>query len=485
MRHALRTALATAVVAGVALTPVVTATTALAAPSASSAAKTTTENRYSGYPVYLAKGYVAVLRNRVSDGGPEAWIRAVNPNWQRGDDYMGRLMAKLDLGNRNATVDGLRLTLDNADGDVPLLKFNGAGESRTIMFPERRNDVDGVLVRTVPLKGGLTAMVYRHGDQHVYYGATILKGKDNEEIGHLTAGGGHALKDTKVFAGIQVTLDFQGKVTSVQDHGSDGQGPTTPVGTDLGKRKLADGTYGELWKKGAGWYVLELDRARRHHTIAVGGPAGGSTAGNQIDSMWVGLNTSGTVRSWTNTAAGFDHGVVQGTQGCMVVRASDTPFKGVKVRLTNGSLGPKADLINSSDTSMTAFETLSLKNRTGLYKGARITQLASGQVVFQMRVAGATAPWRSVDIPKAPTGKNCKGAAETTATTGKSTGGATAQTATTGVQIVPKGAVAAGAEVEGGKGGNTALVAGGAGLASVGVAGLGFAALRRRAGARR
>ncbi|MFD9566694.1 hypothetical protein [Streptomyces sp. NPDC059994] len=482
MRNALRTALATAVVAGVALTPVVTATTALAAPTTSVAKAT--ENRYSGYPVYLAKGYVAVLRNRVSDGGPEAWIRAVKPDWQRGDDYMGRLMAKLDLDNRSATVDGLRLSLDNADGDVPLLKFNGAGESRTIMFPERRNDVDGVLVRTVPLKGGLTAMVYRYGGQHVYYGATILKGKDNEEIGHLTAGGGHARKDTKVFNGIQVTLDFQGKVTSVQDQGGGGQGPTTPVGTDLGKRKLADGTYGELWKKGEGWYELEARRNGYSHTIAVGGPAGGTTAGAQVDEMWVGLNTSGTVRSWVNRSTGFDHGLIQGTQGCAVVRVSDTPFKGVKVRLTNGSLGPKADLINSGDVSMTAFETLSLKNRTGLFHGARITQLASGRSAFQMRVSGAPTQWQSVDIPKAPTGKDCKGATGTTATTGKS-GGATPQTATTGMQIVPKGAVAAGAEVEGGKGGNTALVAGGAGLASVGVAGLGFfAALRRRAGAR-
>lgn len=478
MRHALRTALATAVVAGVALTPVVTATTALAAPSVS-AAKTTTENRYSGYPVYLAKGYVAVLRNRVSDGGPEAWIRAVKPDWQRGDDYMGRLMAKLDLDHRNATVDGLRLTLDNADGDVPLLKFSGAGESRTIMFPERRNDVDGVLVRTVPLKGGLTAMVYRHGDQHVYYGATILKGKDNEEIGHLTAGGGHALKDTKVFAGIRVTLDFQGKVTSVQDQGSGGQGPTTPVGTDLGKRKLADGTYGELWKKGAGWYELELSAkdGKPRGSVTAGGPKGWAENGEQVGGMWVGLNNAGKVGSWLNKSAGFDAGDIEYTKGCTAYRTSGSPFEGLSLRLSNGPKGAVAEVLDAKNG--TVYDTLSTADREGVLGGARVKDLEPGRPTFQMRVHGGQIPWDIVKFPKKPT--KCATTPDGKSATGA---GATAQTAAAGVQIVPKGAVAAGAEVEGGKGGNTALVAGGAGLASVGVAGLGFAALRRRAARR-
>ncbi|PKV87478.1 hypothetical protein [Streptomyces sp. TLI_146] len=471
MRHALRTALAAAVVAGVALTPVVTATTALAAPASSAAESGATGDRYDGLKVSLAPGYLAVLRNHTADGGGEAWIRAVGPDWKPSDGYAGRVLTVLDRNRTSATVDGLTLRLVGATAEIPTLDVTGAAGTRTVMFPERVDDGVPVL-RTVELKGGLTAKVYRRGDQHPYYTATVLKGA--EELGELKAGAGYPAEDTKLFGRVRVTLDGSGDVTSALG-----------AGKDLGKRRLADGTYGELWKKGEGWYELELDRDGYHSTIAVGGRAGGSTVGDQVDSMWVGVNTSGTVRSWINTAAGFGHGVIQGTQGCMVVRGSETPFRGVKVRLTNGPLGPKADLINSSDKSMTPFETLSLKNRTGLDKGARITQLASGRTVFQMRVGGAPTPWQSVDIPKAPTGKNCKGAAGTTATPGKGTGGATAQTAATGVQIVPKGAVAAGAEVEGGKGGNTALVAGGAGLASVGVAGLGFAALRRRAGARR
>ncbi|OAR24487.1 hypothetical protein A8W25_19025 [Streptomyces sp. ERV7] len=481
MRHVLRTALATAVVAGVALTPVVTATTALAAPSVpKSAAAKTTETRYSGYPVYLAKGYVAVLRNRVSDGGPEAWIRAVNPNWQRGDDYMGRLMAKLDRDTTSATVDGLRLSLRNLDGDVPLLKLDGAGESRTIMLPERKNDVDGVLVSTVPLKGGLTAMVYRYGSRHVYYGATVLKGKDNEEIGHLKAGGGYALKDTKVFNGIQVTLDFRGDVTSVQDHGSDGQGPETPVGTDLGKRKLADGTYGELWKRGTGWYVLELGAkdGKQRGSLSVGGPnRQGVERGAQVGGMWVGVNTGGKVGSWLNPAGGFD-GEVDSTKGCTAFRTSGTPFKGLSLRLSNGPGGAVAEVLNVNDGSV--YDRLSTGDMYGLLDGAQVRDLPSGPT-FRMRVHGGKSAWAAVKFPQKPAGRGCAVTTGTSKTAGTGVG---AQTVTAGTRIVPKGAVAAGAEVEEGKDGNTALVAGGAGLASVGLAGLGFVAMRRRAGAR-
>ncbi|WHM36976.1 hypothetical protein [Streptomyces sp. BPTC-684] len=481
MRNALRTALATAVVAGVALTPVVTATTALAAPSIGSQAAPSTADRYSGSPVYIGKGYVAVLRNVVSDGSPEAWIRSVGPDWKPGDNYMFKVMAKLDREHAGATVDGISLRLERADGDLPQLVVSGAGSiNTTVYFPERRNDVDGVLVRTVPLKGGLTAMVYRYGDQHVYYGATILKGKDNEEIGHLTAGGGHALKDTKVFAGIQVTLDFQGNVTSVQDQGSDGQGPVTPVGTDLGKRKLADGTYGELWKKSAGWYVLELSTkdGKPRGSVTAGGPKGWAENGEQVGGMWVGLNNAGKVGSWLNKSGGFDAGDIEYTKGCTAYRTSGTPFAGLSLRLSNGPKGAVAEVLNAKDGSV--YDTLSTADREGVLGGARVKDLEPGRPTFQMRVHGGRIPWDTVKFPKKPVKCATTPGAKTATGTGTTT-----QTAATGVQIVPQGAVAAGAEVEDGKGGNTALVAGGAGLASVGVAGLGFAALRRRVGARR
>ncbi|MFD6025753.1 hypothetical protein [Streptomyces griseoluteus] len=84
-----------------------------------------------------------------------------------------------------------------------------------------------VLVKTVTLKGGLTAKVYKHTDQSAHYSATILaKGRI---LGELRAGGGFGAQQSKVFLGFQVTLRADGSVTSVQDQGGGGQGPVVPV----------------------------------------------------------------------------------------------------------------------------------------------------------------------------------------------------------------------------------------------------------------
>lgn len=84
-----------------------------------------------------------------------------------------------------------------------------------------------VLVKTVTLRGGLTAKVYKHTDQGDHYSATVLaKGKI---LGELRAGGSFGAQQSKVFNGFQVTLRADGSVTSVQDQGSDGQGPVVPV----------------------------------------------------------------------------------------------------------------------------------------------------------------------------------------------------------------------------------------------------------------
>ncbi|MFB7779357.1 hypothetical protein [Streptomyces bauhiniae] len=84
-----------------------------------------------------------------------------------------------------------------------------------------------VLMKTVTLKGGLTAKVYKHTDQGDHYSATILaKGRI---LGELRAGGSFGAQQSKVFNGFKVTLRADGSVTSVQDQGSNGQGPVTPV----------------------------------------------------------------------------------------------------------------------------------------------------------------------------------------------------------------------------------------------------------------
>ncbi|MFD8259135.1 hypothetical protein ACFV19_09340 [Streptomyces griseoluteus] len=84
-----------------------------------------------------------------------------------------------------------------------------------------------VLTKTVALKGDLTAKVYKHTDQGDYYSATILaKGRT---LGELRAGSSFGAQQSKVFNGFKVTLRADGSITSVQDQGSNGQGPVTPV----------------------------------------------------------------------------------------------------------------------------------------------------------------------------------------------------------------------------------------------------------------
>ncbi|MGP9018988.1 hypothetical protein ACT1U9_11315 [Streptomyces sp. BR1] len=410
MRNVLRAALATAVVAGVALTPVVAATTALAAPSVPVVSKAAPSNndRYSGTPVYIGKGYVAVLRNHTSDGGPEAWIRAVGPDWKPGDNYMLHVMEVLDRNKTSAVVDGIDLSLNRVGGDLPELVVSGKSSTdTTVSFPERVHD-----------------------------GAT--------------------------------------------------------AGQDLGARALADGSSAELWKKDDGSYVLELGTRD-------GKPRGSVTAwpgiedGKQVGGMWVGLNGSGKIGSWLNPATGGFDGDFDVTKGCTTFRTSGTPFEGLNLKLSNGPEGPIAEVGDVHGGPV--YDRLSAAHPTGVLGGARVMLDLAGGPVFQMHVASAPGKkmWATIPFPAKPSGKGC--AADTTgksgskagtpsAKTATATSDITPQTASTGPQIVPQGAVAAGAEVKGSGHGNTALVAGGAGLASAGVAGLGFAALRRRSARR-
>ncbi|MFF9362884.1 hypothetical protein [Streptomyces griseoluteus] len=85
-----------------------------------------------------------------------------------------------------------------------------------------------VLMKTVALKGDLTANVYKHTDQGGYYSATVVfKGRT---LGELRAGGSFGAQQTKVFNGIKVTLRADGGMTSADEYvGNGGQGPVTPV----------------------------------------------------------------------------------------------------------------------------------------------------------------------------------------------------------------------------------------------------------------
>ncbi|MER5733450.1 hypothetical protein ABT084_34840 [Streptomyces sp. NPDC002138] len=137
---ALRTSLVTAAVAGTLLAPAATSAFAAAtapqtAVSAVSAAGTASDDsRYEGKPVYIGEGLVAVLRNGAE--GPEAWIRFVGTAWKPGDNYMVRVVEKLDRTHTSATVGSLQLKLTHSDQAVPLLTVTVNGTTASYPLPK-------------------------------------------------------------------------------------------------------------------------------------------------------------------------------------------------------------------------------------------------------------------------------------------------------------------------------------------------------------
>ncbi|MEU3353233.1 hypothetical protein [Streptomyces sp. NPDC037389] len=92
--------------------------------------------RYAGNAIYIGNGMVAVLRNDPGAGGPEAWIRHVGEQWKPGDNYMVKVVGKLDRDNTSATIKGLQLRLVDADGSAPVLEVSGDGGTKTFALPK-------------------------------------------------------------------------------------------------------------------------------------------------------------------------------------------------------------------------------------------------------------------------------------------------------------------------------------------------------------
>ncbi|MGW1515382.1 LPXTG cell wall anchor domain-containing protein [Streptomyces sp. NPDC002287] len=159
MRTALRSSIVTAALAGALLAP---AATALAAPASQPAGATaaagpaSSNSRYAGEPVYIGEGLVAVLRNKAE--GPEAWIRAVGPNWKPGDDYMVRVVAVVDRAHPALTANGLQLKLTKADTAAPVLVVTTNGKATSHPLPKgTAGPVCGTVTKQVNLGAGLLA----------------------------------------------------------------------------------------------------------------------------------------------------------------------------------------------------------------------------------------------------------------------------------------------------------------------------------------
>ncbi|MFE0581622.1 hypothetical protein [Streptomyces sp. NPDC058874] len=134
MRTALRASITTVALAGALLAPAAGAAHAAAAvrPSAAVTPQTPAD-RFSGTPAHIGEGLVAVLRHGAE--GPEAWIRAVGPDWQPGDHYMSRVLTVLDRENTGGTANGLDLEITEVDSAAPVLAVTKAGVTRSFPLP--------------------------------------------------------------------------------------------------------------------------------------------------------------------------------------------------------------------------------------------------------------------------------------------------------------------------------------------------------------
>ncbi|MFD6914497.1 hypothetical protein [Streptomyces virginiae] len=131
MRTALRASISTAVLAGALLAPVAGTAYAATTPQAAAA---TVPARYAGTPVLIDTGVVAVLRNAAE--GPEVWIRAVSDSWKPSDDYMGRVLATLDVTHLKASVGGLELELVGSNSPRPSLSVAKGGTTKSYPLPQ-------------------------------------------------------------------------------------------------------------------------------------------------------------------------------------------------------------------------------------------------------------------------------------------------------------------------------------------------------------
>lgn len=241
---------------------------------------------------------------------------------------------------------------------------------------------------------------------------------------------------------------------------------------------LANGTKADLWKKGKASYWLDVynEGSSQLGRLSVGGMGEQAEDGGQIAGMWVTLNTKGQVQSWKNPESrGFAQGGSETRQGCTVTTHMATPLDGVSLELSNGPSGPVARLIDAKGSRTLA--TLTKANPVGLAGGARI-KAADDPLTpqLQVRVADGVIPWLGVSFP-APL-KDCGVKPSTPAKPSATPKPAVSAHGGSQTVVVPKGGVAAGAEVADSANSTSAWIAAGAGSALLG--GAGFVLLRRR-----
>ncbi|MEV8530124.1 hypothetical protein AB0451_39630 [Streptomyces sp. NPDC052000] len=196
----------------------------------------------------------------------------------------------------------------------------------------------------------------------------------------------------------------------------------------------------------------------------------GTTRGHDADAFAHGMHV--TLSSWTGKVKSE---YVHGRSGCTVTEVVPSVLHdGMSVKLTNSPQGSKA-VVRGSDFATLGYAdgASPVNNPMGIrIEGAGTDTAKLGQRTRSTE--GNSTPYTYTAFPKLPAGCASGTPTKTPVNAPTQNGGQTT--------VVPKGAVAAGADFTARSGDETALIAGGAGLAAV--AGAGFVALRRRAAGR-
>ncbi|MET9539254.1 hypothetical protein ABZY16_17370 [Streptomyces sp. NPDC006553] len=404
---------------------------------------------------------------------------------------------------------------------------------------------EDVPVRTAQLVGGLSAEVYAEGDQHPYYTATVVKG--GRTLGELKAGAGYGGKDAEVFAGHSVTLNSEGVVTATAvdtpkgtlvrtetlltgtvakiykvnqlDYRAELFRQGSPVGVveansrsaagqDNGEffvlnqdgtthnwigniapnipglYRLVDGTVLQLAKKDGRFGLQLIENGKGRGYTYVNGARAVWTFGKAVVVLESDGQFAAYVPGYRNQAA--PKPVVEApapvtTGECTVQQVVPSVFGfGWTVTLTNDlEKGPKAVL---TDEQGKVHGTADRAHPFDGPVGLKIEGAGTLAPRFGQRTQGGDTPFRWTSFPALP--KGCEKDGSTASPAPSATTGTNVTTNNAGqTSVVPKGGVAAGAEL-GASDDSTALVAAGAGAASLAAAGLGFVVLRRRAAAR-
>lgn len=332
----------------------------------------------------------------------------------------------------------------------------------------------GTLVRTEKLAGGYVAKIYKVAAGH-HRADFYLRGEYTES---LTA-------DGRSVAGNDNGTFFVLTPGGATHHWVGNYIP----GARSGVYRLADGTVVQLDRKGGvpGLQLLDNGVGRGYTYVASGRQV--LTYGKAV----VILEEDGGFAAYVpgsarQAAPQLLSGAPAPTAGtpvvigeCTVRQDIPSVFAQLTVTLTHDlEKGPKAVLKDEQGKPVVTVDRAHPAD-TGM--GLTISGAHTLTPKLGQRTQGGDTPYAWTAFPKLP--KGCEKPTSSTTRPATGTGGTGTGPSATGGQtsVIPKGGVAAGAEL-GTTGESTALVATGAGAASLAAAGLGFLVVRRRAAGR-